>query len=34
VTHELPVERAEEAFRLYAAPAPGRLKVILTAPSA
>jgi threonine dehydrogenase-like Zn-dependent dehydrogenase len=34
VTHELPVERAEEAFRLYAVPARDRLKVILTAPSA
>jgi threonine dehydrogenase-like Zn-dependent dehydrogenase len=31
VTHDLPVDRAEEAFHLYAAPAPGRLKVTLTA---
>ena len=32
VTHTMPVFRAERAYRMYAAPAPGRLKVALIPP--
>ncbi|MGH7661766.1 MAG: zinc-dependent alcohol dehydrogenase [Vulcanimicrobiaceae bacterium] len=32
ITHVLPADRASEAFRLYAQPAVGRLKVVLTPP--